>query len=80
VPPNGTNFAHIQNKDYESSVKSASAKAGDAGCDDWNNAEKALVKAVDAVPYENSVEPIFAKSAKFTATDGVDPTSIRMLG
>jgi len=80
VPPNGTNFAHLTNKDYEAAVAKASTKAGSDGCDDWNNAEKALITAVDAVPYENTVEPIFGKGAKFTATDGVDPTSIRMLG
>jgi peptide/nickel transport system substrate-binding protein len=80
VPPNGTNFAHIANKDYETSVKTAATKAGSAGCDDWNNAEKALIKNVDAVPYENAVAPTFGKGAKFQVTDGVDPTSIRMLG
>jgi peptide/nickel transport system substrate-binding protein len=80
VPPNGTNFAHLQNKGYESSVKTASSKAGSAGCDDWNNAEKALIKAVDAVPYENTVAPTFGKGTTFTVGDGIDPTSIRMLG
>jgi peptide/nickel transport system substrate-binding protein len=80
VPPNGTNFAHLANKDYESSVKTASTKAGSAGCSDWNAAEKALIKAVDAVPYENTVAPTFMKGAKFVVGDGIDPTSIRMLG
>jgi peptide/nickel transport system substrate-binding protein len=80
VPPDGTNFAHIQNQAYESLVQKASTKAGSAGCDDWNNAEKALVKAVDAIPYEDAVEPAFGKGATFTVGDGLDPTSIRMLG
>jgi peptide/nickel transport system substrate-binding protein len=80
VPPNGTNFAHIQNKDYESAVKTASTKAGSAGCDDWNSAEKALIKSVDAIPYYNTVAPTFGKGAKFTVGDGLDPSSIRMLG
>src|SRR3954449_5231420 len=80
VPPDGTNFGHIQNKDYESSVQTAATKAGSDGCDDWNNAEKALVKAVDAVPYENALAPIFGKNATFTVSDALDPTSIRMHG
>lgn len=80
VPPDGTNFAHIQNKDYESLAQTAATKAGAAGCDDWNNAEKALIKAVDAVPYENAIAPIFGKGATFTVGDGINPTSIRMVG
>jgi peptide/nickel transport system substrate-binding protein len=80
VPPNGTNFAHLTNKDYEAAVAKASTKAGSDGCSDWNDAEKALITAVDAVPYENTVAPTFGKNAKFTVGDGIDPTSIRMLG
>jgi peptide/nickel transport system substrate-binding protein len=80
VPPNGTNFAHIQNKDYESLVAKAATKAGADGCGDWNDAEKALITAVDAIPYVNTVAPIFGKGAKFTVGDGIDPSSIRMLG
>ena len=80
VPPNGTNFAHLANKDYESAVAAASTKAGSKGCDDWNKAEKALITAVDAVPYANAVAPTFGKNAKFTVSDDIDPTSIRMLG
>lgn len=81
VPPNGTNFGHIQNKDYDSLVAKAATKAGSAGCDDWNNAEQALMKAGDVAPYENSVVPTFGKDVKFTVgADGLVPTSIRMLG
>jgi peptide/nickel transport system substrate-binding protein len=80
VPPNGTNFAHLQNKEYESLVAKAATKAGSDGCSDWNDAEKALIKAVDAIPYENAVAPTFGKGAKFTVGDGIDPSSIRMLG
>jgi len=35
---------------------------------------------VNVVPFVNSTVPIFAKGASFELTDGVDPSSIRMLG
>ena len=61
-------------------MATAATKAGSDGCSDWNDAEKALIKAVDAIPYENAVAPTFGKGAKFTIGDGIDPSSIRMLG
>jgi peptide/nickel transport system substrate-binding protein len=78
VPPQGTNFAHVQNQRYDALVRQASAKAGAAGCDDWNAAETELIKAVDAVPYYNNVIPTFGKDARFEVGDGIAPTSIRM--
>lgn len=80
VPPQGTNFAHIQNAQYDALVNKAAAQAGAKGCADWNTAETALVKAIDAVPYFDSVAPTFGKDATFTVNDGIDPTSIRMFG
>jgi len=66
LPPQGVNFAHIQNKQYDALVQKASTQAGAAGCSNWNAAEVALIKAVDIVPYENAVTPTFAKGARFT--------------
>lgn len=80
VPPKGTNFGHIDNAQYQQLTQKAATMAGASGCTDWNNAETALYKAVDAVPYIDSVAPTFGKGATFTVTDALIPTSIRMLG
>jgi peptide/nickel transport system substrate-binding protein len=81
VPPNGTNFAHIDNATYNATVKKASSQSGTSGCADWNAAESALVKNVDVVPYVNSVIPTFGAGAKFTVdADGLSPYTIRMSG
>jgi peptide/nickel transport system substrate-binding protein len=80
VPPQGVNFAHIKNAQYEALAHKAAGQAGAASCPDWNAAESALVKAVDIVPYENTVTPTYGKNAKFTVDDGIDPTTIRMYG
>lgn len=78
--PDGTNFAHIANPGYEQGVQQAATKPGDASCADWNAAETALIKRVDAVPYFDSVVPTYASGAKFAFSQGsLTPSSIRML-
>ncbi|SEQ16867.1 ABC transporter substrate-binding protein [Lentzea albida] len=79
VPPQGVNFGHIKNAEYESESKLAASKAGANGCDNWNKAEAALVEDASFVPYYDSVVSTFVKGAKFTMSDSIDPTSIRML-
>lgn len=78
APPQGRNFAHIQNEQYEAQVQKASTMAGATGCPHWNAAETALIKAVDVVPYTDIMKPAFGKGATFHVDDGIDPASIRM--
>lgn len=78
TPPNGTNFAGIDNPDYTAAVTAASEKAGTDGCDDWSAAEVALFETTSVVPYANILRSTFAHKAEFTEGDGIDPTSIRM--
>jgi peptide/nickel transport system substrate-binding protein len=79
VPPNGQNFAHIDNAAYKAGVAKASAIAGAKGCPDWLAAEANLVRDADVIPFANSVTRIFGAKAQFDdlGTDVV-PTSIRM--
>ncbi|MEV6235128.1 ABC transporter substrate-binding protein [Lentzea sp. NPDC051838] len=79
MPPQGVNFGHVRNAEFEAESKQAATMPGSAGCEHWNKAESALVKAVDLVPYFDSVVPTFVKGARFTMSDGIDPASIRML-
>lgn len=78
-PPQGTNFAHIKNPQYDSLVAKASAQAGEAGCADWMAAESALFEKQDVVQFANSVVPTFGSNAKFEIVSGyLKPTTIRM--
>ena len=79
VPPQGVNFGHISNAEFDSESKQAASKAGAEGCDNWNKAEAALVKDLSFVPYFDTLVPTFLKGAKATISDSLDPTSIRML-
>jgi peptide/nickel transport system substrate-binding protein len=81
VPPKGTNFAHISNAIYDKLSAAASSMADTSGCANWTTAEKALIQAVDVVPYYDSVGPTYAKNATFDDIGGVlVPTSLRRLG
>jgi peptide/nickel transport system substrate-binding protein len=80
TPPNGVNFASIDNSGYTTNVQAASAQVGTAGCDKWAAAEVALLQHVDMVPFVNSSVPIFGQGAQFELSqNGVSPQSIRML-
>ncbi|UQU67845.1 ABC transporter substrate-binding protein [Couchioplanes caeruleus] len=81
TPPQGTNFAFIDNKDYTAAVAAAQKLPGDSGCTQWQAAEKALLQHLDIVPFANSNVPVYAKGATVDLSEGdVDPASIRMLG
>ncbi len=78
--PKGTNFANVQNADYSSNVAKAMTMNGTEGCQTWADAETALVKAADVVPFANNVVKTFGKGAVFQQIGEIVPTSIRMLG
>ncbi|MBM0230828.1 ABC transporter substrate-binding protein [Micromonospora sp. STR1_7] len=81
VPPQGTNFAAIDNKDYQAAVDAAQKVPGVGGCPQWAAAEKALLQHLDLVPFANSNIPVYARGATVELSEGsLDPASIRMLG
>lgn len=77
--PDGTNFAGIQNAEYEAGVAEAMAMSGTEGCDTWKEAEAHLFTAGDVVPFANNVVKTFGNGAEFTMIDQIVATSIRML-
>ncbi|MGY6651683.1 ABC transporter substrate-binding protein [Amycolatopsis sp. TRM77291] len=78
-PPQGTNFAYIENPRYAELAGKASAQAGESGCGDWLAAESALFERLDVVPFVNSTVPTFANGARFEMNQGqILPSSIRM--
>jgi peptide/nickel transport system substrate-binding protein len=79
LPPQGTNFAHVQNAQYESLVAKAASAAGDAGCPSWLAAESALFAQLDVVPFANTVVPTFGTDTRFAMNQGaIQPSTIRM--
>ncbi|MFE5118348.1 ABC transporter substrate-binding protein [Streptomyces sp. NPDC056669] len=81
APPQGTNFAHVENAGYDSQVRRAAGLVGDESCRAWVAAETSLIKRVDVVPYVHSVVPFFGTGARFEVSAGsITPSSIRMYG
>lgn len=80
TPPEGTNFASMDDAGYEAGVALAATKSGQDGCTAWAEAEKALLTSASVVPFADSVLTTFGKGAEFALTDNLVPTSIRMLG
>ncbi len=79
APPNGSNFAHLDNPTYNAQVKTASQSSGSAGCPHWLAAETALVRRSDVVPFANMNWPTFGSHATFKfAESRLVPTSIRL--
>jgi peptide/nickel transport system substrate-binding protein len=81
VPPKGTNFAGIDNKDYNTLVAKAQTMTPPGACTYWDRAEQALYRDVDPVPISDSVKTIFLQKAQADATIGTNPipTSLRVL-
>ncbi len=78
VPDGGTNFAAIDNADYNAGVQAASQLSGQESCPAWLDAEAALVRDADVVPFANQLARTYGAGAKFETIGFVVPTSIRM--
>jgi peptide/nickel transport system substrate-binding protein len=79
APSSGTNFAHIANSTYSHLIAKASTEVGKAGCPDWLNAESALVKDADVIPFANQLTYAYGNHATFQIWGAIAPLTIRML-
>ncbi|MFD9908714.1 ABC transporter substrate-binding protein [Streptomyces sp. NPDC059063] len=79
TPPDGTNFAHIDNTSYAALADRASRRSGTRGCPTWSRAESALIRSVSVVPFIDAVIPTFGAGARFELSQAsITPSSIRM--
>lgn len=76
-PPDGQNFAGLDNKSYTERVEKAQRGTGKKTCADWNAAQVALLENVDVVPYAAKVAKILGNGASWDES-GVIPPTIRM--
>ncbi|TQS46837.1 ABC transporter substrate-binding protein [Cryptosporangium phraense] len=77
--PKGTNFAAIQDADYDKAVTAAKALPGTEGCKAWLDAESGLIAKASIVPFASKNVLMFGKAARFDIPGQLAPTSIRML-
>lgn len=80
VPAAGTNFGHVSNPAYNRLTAQAAAKPGSTGCPQWNQAEEALMRRADLIPFAVQTTPTFANHATFSfGAVGPFPTTLRLL-
>lgn len=80
--PGSTNFASIDNADYDSAVEAASTLSGDAGCAKWAEAEKALMTEADLIPVSVTSYKMYFSGATALyppVGGGLLPSAIRVL-
>lgn len=79
TPPRGTNFAGINNADYNASASRAKRRVGAQGCKYWLDAERALFKAGDLAPMSVFTTAFYGKGLTFSlGPQGPLPTSLRL--
>jgi peptide/nickel transport system substrate-binding protein len=79
APPNGVNFAAINNAAYKAAVSRAVRRVGKAGCAYWLAGEKALFQAGDLVPMQVSTVVAYGRKMSFKlGVEGPLPTSLRL--
>lgn len=79
VPPDGTNFAHIANDEYEAAVAAASELPAEEGCEHWEAGDRAIVTNTDLLPFVDAVTPQFVDGVEFRLQAGsISPPTIRL--
>jgi peptide/nickel transport system substrate-binding protein len=81
VPPKGTNYAGIDNKEYKALADKALTMRLPDACAYWNQAEQAIIRNVDVTPIANRAQHVFLNRARLRLGRyaGPVPTSIRVL-
>jgi peptide/nickel transport system substrate-binding protein len=79
TPPDGTNFAYIENETYdEASAEALTTGDVEAACTLWNEAETALIAEGDVVPMFDIIANTYLNKVTLEAPGGdIDGASIR---
>jgi peptide/nickel transport system substrate-binding protein len=77
--PEGTNFAGIANSDYEAKATEAMGLMGAESCPVWEEAEGALIRDADVVPFADNLVHTFVDGVDFTVLGRIEPATLRML-
>ncbi|MER7500937.1 ABC transporter substrate-binding protein [Nonomuraea pusilla] len=64
-PEGGTNLTGTRNRAYDELVAKASTKPGKQGCELWSQAETALIRNLDVVPFQQIPQSVYGRGARF---------------
>jgi peptide/nickel transport system substrate-binding protein len=79
APAEGANIGSIHNADYEAAVAKASALVGPDACAAWGDAETALFKTADVVPFASQTSSLFFNKATLILGRSFVGPSVRVL-
>lgn len=80
TPPDGANFAHIDNPEYQTAAAAATALVGKEACEQYEAAEAELIRDADVAPLVNKLSMFYANGAEFRLSrEGLVPQSLRLL-
>lgn len=79
VPPDGINFAHIDNPVYNRTSEQAAQSVGEEACALWAEGEEALFTQLDVVPmFDLYVSTFFSNAEATITTDELWGSSLRL--
>ncbi|AYY12198.1 ABC transporter substrate-binding protein [Actinobacteria bacterium YIM 96077] len=79
VPPEGTNFAHLDNEEYQELTAQAAQLPVEEGCPLWEDADRALVSNADVIPFVDEVRSLFLDGVEVRLlANNYVPPSIRL--
>ncbi|WP_125609853.1 ABC transporter substrate-binding protein [Specibacter cremeus] len=79
APAEGANFASISNAGYDAAVAKASALVGEPACAAWGEAETALFRTADVVPFASQPTSMYLNKAALALAGSLTGPSIRVL-
>lgn len=79
TPPDGNNFAGIDNEQYEAQTAEAMPQPGAEGCASWEAAERSLMEAADVTPVVDNLVPWYVDGVELRRNAGSPaPPTLRM--
>lgn len=80
LPPGGRNSAGIANAEFDAKVAEAGTLAGGESCDAWKEAEQALYRAADTIPFAAQDTVTYLNGYELALPNSISGPSIRAKG
>lgn len=71
TPPDGSNFAHVSNPEYDALVAEASDFTGQEACGVWEQAEREMYASADFVPFASRPDITYSQGVRSTLETGL---------
>lgn len=80
LPPGGRNSGGIANAEFDTKVAEAGTMAGAESCDTWMEAEQALYRAADTIPFAAQDTVVYLNGFELALPNTLNGPSVRVKG